>query len=133
MNATEYKEHQTPAFPAIPEKPCNCLNCRFYRLEDLAIRAFKSSHGCGLDEKDLEQLKDIAERHETLKPDHKLKPEFALDTVMTYGKHKGSTIQFLVDNEIEYIEWLISEGGRMLNNEAFRYYMRILGTREPTI
>jgi hypothetical protein len=32
----------------------------------------------------------------------------SLDMILHFGKHKGKSIQWLLDNDLEYIKWAIS-------------------------
>jgi hypothetical protein len=34
---------------------------------------------------------------------------YDIDTVFTFGKHKGKSVRFVIYNDTKYIEWCISE------------------------
>lgn len=45
---------------------------------------------------------------------------------LTFGKFKGLTIKYVIDNQVEYIKWLIDKKILDLSIEVFRYYSQVL-------
>lgn len=51
---------------------------------------------------------------------------YALHTKLNFGKFKGETIESLILNEIEYLQYLIEENEILLSNDAFDFYNKHL-------
>lgn len=50
-------------------------------------------------------------------------PMYKLTTVMQFGKHEGRSIQWIIDNDRDYITWAREHIGKfLLNAEAEKYY-----------
>lgn len=44
----------------------------------------------------------------------------------TFGKYKGLSIKYVIDNQVYYIKWLIEKRVIALSIEVFRYYSQRL-------
>ncbi len=49
-------------------------------------------------------------------------PPMTLDRTMPFGKHKGTKIHDLIENEWEYVSWLVNETDVELDNDAFQFF-----------
>lgn len=45
--------------------------------------------------------------------------------VFDFGKHKGDVIKDVIDNDKSYVDWIVNESIRILDNEAYKYYMSV--------
>jgi len=50
-------------------------------------------------------------------------PPMNLDSKIKFGKYIGHTLQFLIDNEHNYVVWLLEEKIILFTNEAYEYFM----------
>ncbi len=54
-------------------------------------------------------------------------PPLGMESIMPFGKHKGTKIRVLLYSEIGYLQWLIEKGdGFELDNTAFAEYERLV-------
>lgn len=44
---------------------------------------------------------------------------------MTFGKHRGELVVKVIENDTEYMAWLIRETGFELDNEAYARYRSV--------
>lgn len=54
---------------------------------------------------------------------------FGLLDEIPFGKHRGHTIEFLIDAEIGYVTWLLENTSLELSDDAEREYHSRLGPR----
>lgn len=50
--------------------------------------------------------------------------EYSLYDKLNFGKYKGETIKWIIENDNEYVEWLIVEEMVLLNNEAYLQHIK---------
>ena len=48
--------------------------------------------------------------------------QMSLDSTFTFGKHKGSELQEVIENHKSYIDWAVDKEVIELDEEAFEYY-----------
>lgn len=48
----------------------------------------------------------------------RLKQELSLSSVMTFGKYRGLTVEEVIEEDPDYIEWAMDEAGIELDQEA---------------
>jgi len=71
-----------------------------------------------------------AKKTESSKPNKSNEPiakkwkaaQMSLDTAFTFGKHKGSELQEVIENHKSYIDWAVDKEVIELDEEAFEYY-----------
>ena len=50
------------------------------------------------------------------------RPILTLDSEIKFGKYEGSTIEWILDNDTGYIDYMLNEQIIELDNEAYEYY-----------
>lgn len=49
----------------------------------------------------------------------KIYPTLTMDSIMPYGKYKGETIEWLIDNVYKYLQYCCDEHKLQLDDEAW--------------
>lgn len=55
-------------------------------------------------------------------------PELLLESAMPFGKYKGKTVQSIIDDDHEYISWLVENTDVLFSNSAWKYFTDRHGT-----
>ena len=50
----------------------------------------------------------------------------SLEDVFTFGKYKGLTLEWAINEDLKYVKWLVEEKMLEMNNEAFAEYQENL-------
>jgi hypothetical protein len=56
---------------------------------------------------------------------------FGLADELPFGKHKGDTVEFVIDTDISYVTWLMESTDLELTQEAEIEYQARLDPRRP--
>lgn len=52
---------------------------------------------------------------------------YELNDTVNFGKYRGCTIEYLVDNHPDYVNWMIeNKDWFVLSNKAYKYYEQVL-------
>lgn len=46
-----------------------------------------------------------------------------LESLMRFGRHKGHTIRWIINNDAKYMEWAIYDAHLRLDSEAFDHWV----------
>lgn len=60
----------------------------------------------------------------------KIFPPLNIDSELKFGKYRGSTVLWIIENDTSYMEWMIDNKVVQLDNQAYKFFKQRRDSKE---